>query len=120
MYNFSFQDHNGFCILFAYLFYAMPYHLQLKSTTTSTEKNTQETPKLDLTPEEIEKLQLLKMIVKCQKSKKHKPKKVRQTKLKIGGEVDSYTFPETLLGIHYNSKSLGVRQTLRKIANGSK
>ena len=58
------------------------------------------------------------MIVKCQKSKKHKPKKVRQPKLKIGGDCESYSFPDTILGIRYFTG--GVRKALRNVANGSK
>lgn len=76
-----------------------------------------EQPKM--TPEEIKKLQLLKMIIKCQKSKKHKPKKVARAKLKIDG-ITSTDFPNTLPGISYRGdSSVEIREVLTKIVDES-
>lgn len=59
------------------------------------------------------------MIIKCQKSKKHKPKKVAKAKLKIDG-ITSTDFPETLLGVSYRGdSSVEVREVLTKIVDES-
>lgn len=59
------------------------------------------------------------MIVKCQKSKKHKPKKVAKARLKIEG-IASTDFPNTMEGINYRGdSSVEIREVLTKIVDES-
>lgn len=74
-----------------------------------------------MTPEEVKKLQLLKMTLKCKKSRKRKPRRVAKPVLKIEGSVTSYDFPVVVEDINYRgTASAEVRSTLRKIVDASK
>ena len=65
--------------------------------------------------EQIKKEMLLRMIMRCNKVRKHKPKKVKDPVLKIG-VYESREFPESVLRKQYRpSSTLTVRNKLRNV-----
>lgn len=68
----------------------------------------------------VDKERLLRMIVRCQKARKRKPKTVKETKLTIGDEnvPSNFYVDGHLVHTEYLGKSEQVRECLKQILNG--